>query len=75
MQEKIKILSIGSLKTKMKAEDVKNWRDILDRYAPDMYEPINVLGEEDGIKQLINLRPEIVMLSNKIQNVEELLKK
>lgn len=71
MKARIKFLSIGN--KRLKSEHVKNWNNLIERYAPDMYAIFNAVGEEEGIKQIVQLRPEIIMLSSKIKDVMGLL--
>jgi DNA-binding NarL/FixJ family response regulator len=71
MKERIKFLSIGN--KKLKSEEAKNWSKLIERYAPDMYDIINVAGEEEAINQVVQLRPEIIMISTKMKNALGLL--
>lgn len=73
MTERIKILSIG--KKKMKPEEAKNWKRLIERYAPDTYDTIDAGGEEEGIKQIVALRPEIILLNDNVKDALGLLKK
>jgi len=73
MKEKIKIMSIGD--KKMKPDEEKSWKGLIEEYAPDMYDTINVVGEKESMKQVIEFRPEIIILSDKIKNPLGLLKK
>jgi len=73
MKERIKLFSIGM--KKMKANEVKDWNELIEEYAPGMYDTINVVGEEESIKQIAKLRPEIILLSDKIKDGISLLMK
>ena len=70
--QKIKLLSIGN--KKLKLSDKKNWEALLERYVPDLYENFYAVGEKEAIKQVTELQPEIVMLSNDMKDTLELLK-
>ncbi|MDF2538687.1 MAG: hypothetical protein K0S76_1708 [Herbinix sp.] len=71
MKARIKLLSIGN--KKLKSEHVKNWNNLIERYAPDMYDIIYAIGEEEAIKQVVQLRPEIIMLPDKMKDTLGLL--
>lgn len=60
MENKIKLLSIG--KKKAKAVHLENWTKTVERYAPDMYELFYGAGEEDALKKVDKLRPEIILI-------------
>lgn len=70
--KKIKLLSIGN--KKMRLADKEAWEILLGRYAPDLYENFYAIGKKDAIKQVMELRPEIVMLSNEMKDALEVLK-
>jgi DNA-binding NarL/FixJ family response regulator len=73
MKEKIKFLLISD--KKLKPEGIKHWKDHVERYAPDMYDTINAIGNEEGIKQVDKLRPEIIMLMGSFKDTLGLIKK
>ena len=73
MKERIKILSIST--KKMKLEEAKNWQNLIEKFAPDMYDTIEAVGEEETIKQVVKYRPEIILLNDKVKDALNLLKK
>lgn len=71
--QKIKLLSIGN--KKLKPVDKVNWEKLIERYAPDLYEYSYAIGEKDAIKQVINLKPEIIMVTSDMKNSLGLVEK
>lgn len=71
MNAKIKLLSIGN--KKLKTENVKSWNNLMERYAPGLYENFYAVGEKEAIKQVIQLQPEITMLSDNMKDALGLL--
>ncbi len=60
MTKKIKLLSVG--KKKPKKENLISWSRTVEKYAPDMYEPIYSAGIEDTIKTIEDTHPGIVLI-------------
>ena len=60
MKEKIKFMTI--VKGKTNKSNMESWKKVIERYAPDMYDMIFVTGEEESIKQVGKLRPEIIVI-------------
>ncbi len=73
MNAKKKILTIEN--KKHKAKDYENWNNLMEEYAPGLYETYHVVGEKEILEQITKLQPEIIMLSNKIKGALELLSK
>lgn len=74
MKEKVKVLFVRSKKMKHKAT-IKTFEDLIEIEAPDMYEFMNCYIWENIIEQVVELRPEIIFLSqNESMNILELLK-
>lgn len=73
MNVKKKILTIEN--KNHKAKDYENWNNLMEEYAPGLYETYHVVGEKETIEQVKQLQPEIIMLSNKIKGALELLSK
>lgn len=73
MNTKKKILSVEN--KKHKANDYENWNNLIEEYAPGLYENYHVAGEKEILEQITKLRPEIIMMSNKTKGVLELLSK
>ena len=73
MKEKFKILSVGA--KKMNRNDERNWSALVDQYVPDMYTNFFSVGVDDTLKQVICLRPEIVLLSARLRDPLSLLKR
>ena len=71
MGEKIKLMSVGSKKAKL--ANSSNWAKTVERYAPDMYELIYVVGEKETLKKVEELRPEIILILPSIlqDNIED----
>lgn len=59
----------------MKSEDERNWNDLVERYAPNLYENYYAVGEKEAMRQVTELQPEIVMLSNGMKDALGLLVK
>ena len=70
---KIKLLSIGN--KKLKPAEKANWEKLLERYAPDLYEYSYAIGDKDAIKQVTNLKPEIIMVTNDMKDSLGLVEK
>lgn len=60
MAKEIKLLSVGGKKAKV--ENVRGWERTVEMYAPDMYKLLYSAGEKDTLKQVKELRPEIVLI-------------
>ena len=73
MNAKKKILSIGN--KKWKSRDVENWNHLIEEYAPGLYENYRAIGEREAIEQVKQLQPEIIMMTNRMEGVLELLSK
>lgn len=70
--EKIKLLSVGN--KKMKVSEMELWEDLVDRYAPDLYENYYAVGEKEALKKETELKPEITLVANVMKNTLELVK-
>lgn len=70
MKEKIKVLITIEKKLKQKTTN-KTLGDFIEIEVPDMYEFIFVYGEENIIKQVDKLRPEIIFI-NKSKRMDTL---
>lgn len=64
--EKIKLLSIA--KKRMKGEELKDFKKLIEEYAPDMYEVFHTVGEQESVQTIIDIRPEIILLSDNLKN-------
>ena len=73
MKERIKLLSINY--KKMKPTEISAQTELIEEYAPDMYDSIFAVGAEEGIKKVVDFRPEIIFLNEKIKDTLGLLKK
>ena len=73
MNAKKKILSIGN--KKWKSKDVENWDNLMEEYAPGLYDNYRAVGEKEAIEQVKQLQPEIIMMTNRTKGVLELLTK
>lgn len=71
--QKIKLLSIGN--KKLKPVDKDNWEKLIERYAPDLYEYSYAIGDKEAIKQVTNLKPEIIMITNDMKDSLGLVEK
>lgn len=71
--QKIKLLSIGN--KKLKPVDKANWEKLIERYAPDLYEYSYAIGDKEAIKQVTNLKPEIIMVTNDMKDSLGLVEK
>lgn len=57
---KIKLMSVGG--KKLRKENRLAWERTVEYYAPDMYELLYCIGENDIVSQMSSLRPEIVLV-------------
>lgn len=71
--QKIKLLSIGN--KKLKPVDKDNWEKLIERYAPDLYEYSYAIGDKEAIKQVADLKPEIIMITNDMKDSLGLVEK
>lgn len=71
--EKIKILSVGN--KKMKKDERKNLEKLIEIFAPDLYQVYYAAGEKDAYNQIVNLRPEIILVANDLQDTIEFVRK
>ena len=60
--EKIKFLTIG--RTKWTSENLKEWNEVIEEHAPDLYEIIYEFREKEVLKQLKEFRPQVIMLTS-----------
>lgn len=70
---KIKLLSIGNKKIKL--AEKANWEKLMERYAPNLYEYSYAIGDKEAIKQVTELKPEIIIVSNDMKDTLGLVEK
>ena len=64
MSTRIKLMSVMVKKPKKDS----GWADVVERYAPGLYELLDGVGEADTLKKVEELRPEIVLILPSVLN-------
>lgn len=60
MADKLKLFSALKKKTHGKT----GWKDVVERFSPNLYELFDGIGEKDILKKVNELKPEIILVSS-----------
>ena len=72
MKNRVNLLLIAN--KKRRSAEVENTKRLFEEYAPGLYNIFHLVGTEDVVNQIIDLKPGIIVLNDDVNNSLELTK-